>query len=364
MHISPSSIAVLLKSHISRQTFQELAALVSQKSFVEMYLPFTEGVAARLSEIPLRKDSYSQRGGALACSVAAGFLAVKLCSQTIFDPGATAAKRMEGDVQYRWLAYCASMATVYLIATNSVQVQFEEGEIYSFASADTLTDLKSPFTVYWSNGTLLPIQHLYMQLQELFWSGQFEGLSPRMLSEFGLAINPTLQAPSNESPLGKVVRQAVSKVIDDDKARVAQQVRTDDSIDEPKTLSTPAAPSAVVASTPAQGPIEPTVPSAPTKPVKSDGDIEQQPVVAKAQEWLRGLAAMKALHAEIKLLDNGHMSITRKALSFGAAARDNYQMLYDAKLVFEKVEGGVVCTKAARDVFESNLASEPAGVKE
>lgn len=73
---------------------------------------------------------------------------------------------------------------------------------------------------------------------------------------------------------------------------------------------------------------------------------------------------MKALHPEIKLLDNGHMSITRKALSFGAAARDNYQMLYDAKLVFEKVEGGVVCTKAARDVFESNLASEPAGVKE
>lgn len=354
MLITPIDIESLFKRHVSRQTFHDLATLVGQDRFLQMYLPFTEQVVSRLSEIPLSRDAFARPGGAAAAAISAGVLAVKLCDKTIFEPSATAARRMAGDVQYRWLAYCASLATVYLIAVDAVRVELEGGEIYSFASASPLTEVDHPFKVKWSATTKQPVQASYLLLTELFFAGQFDDLSPSVLGELGVSINPTLQSLPNEPPLAKVVRQAIERVIEDDKTRSRLDIHS--SVDAGGLVDAEVGHldgDSQSGDTRAAGQTEGNVAVGGGQPLKSvEEPSKQSPQALKATEWIRGVAAMSTLHAEVQIRDDGNIRIGRKALSFGAAATDNYQMLYEAGLVVQKVEGGVVCTARVREAFE------------
>ncbi|MBS3912853.1 MAG: TraI domain-containing protein [Hydrogenophaga sp.] len=355
MLITPIDIESLFKRHVNRQTFLDLATLVGQDRFLQMYLPFTEQVVSRLSEIPLSRDAFAGPGGAATAAINAGVLAVKLCDKTIFEPGATAARRMAGDVQYRWLAYCASLATVYLMAVDAVRVELEGGEIYSFASATPLTEVDHPFTVKWSATTKQPVQVSYLLLTELFFAGQFDDLSPPVLGELGASINPTLQSLPNEPPLAKVVRQAIERVIEDDKARSRQVIHASvDSVEAVEAKVEHLEDAGQASGARAAEHVQANVVAGEAKPLKSvEEPSKPSPQALKAAEWIRGLAAMSSLHAEVQVKEDGNIKIGRKALSFGAAATDNYQMLYEAGLVVQKVEGGVVCTARVREAFET-----------
>lgn len=358
MQLNPTDITFLLKTYGSRESFRELSNAVGQERFLEYYLPFVERVASRLSEIPLREDAFARKGGALACALKAGLLAVRLCDKTIFEPTATAQRRMIGDVQYRWLSYCATLATVYILAATAIQIEFDDGEIYSFASSESLVDLRRPYEVFWKKGPSPVIQNTYVLLMELFFSGQFAELSPSSLTEFSLAINPALQASPNEPPLARVVRTAVDKTIEDDQANTARQVA--DGAGDPYASRTPAQQADAPASrTEAQGEIWPS--ASPTSELKVK--VDESPQRRKAIDWLRGLAAMDALREEVMLLPDGTLSLKRKALSFGAAARDNYQMLFDANLVQQKIEGGVICTHEACSLYKSAFPNEVSEVQ-
>ena len=351
MQLEPNDVSTLFKTYATKDSFHELANAVGIDRFREMYLPVAERVAMRLSEIPLCREAFARRGGALACALRSGALAVRLCDKTIFEPTATAARRLVSDAEYKWLAYCASLATVYLIATNAVQIHFEGGEVYSFASGDSLLERNEPYNVLWSSNGAPVIQTSYLLLLELFFAGQFEDLGQDMLSDLALAINPALVAGPSEPPLAKVVRMAVERTVDDDKATTAR-VFTEATVSE---FASP-----VVEGVSVKGDVPAAaVPAA--VPPKSEPESTTIPPVSparlKALQWMRGVAAMTTLRDEATLRDDGFLKMTRKALSFGAAASDNYKMLHEAQLVHERIEGGVLCTRDAATAYAGYLKS-------
>lgn len=346
MHLEPTNVTTLLKTYATRDSFRELANTVGIDRFEEMYLPFTERLAMRLSEIPLQRSAFARRGGALVCALRSGMLAVKLCDKTIFEPTATAARRMASDGQYRWMAYCSALATVYLIATNAVQINFEGGEVYSFASRESLVERAEAYQVNWASRTTPTIQVTYLYLLDLFVPGQFEEVGAEMVASVAQAINPSLSAVTGESPLAKVVRMAIERTVEDDKAQTEKVINEnpmtgfegEDLKQDPGTE-----PSAVKTVADAASDNAGATPSSAGEAVS--------PVRSKAKQWLRGLAAMKSLNEEVTLKDDGHLRLTRKALSFGAAASDNYRMLHEAQFVHEKIEGGVLLVREAAELY-------------
>lgn len=346
MQLEPTNVTTLLKTYATRNSFRELANTVGIDRFEEMYLPFTERLAMRLSEIPLQRSAFARKGGALVCALRSGMLAVKLCDKTIFEPTATAARRMASDGQYRWMAYCSALATVYLIATNAVQINFESGEVYSFASRESLVERAEVYQVNWASRTTPTIQATYLYLLDLFVPGQFEELGAEMVASVAQAINPSLSAVSGESPLAKVVRMAIERTVDDDKEESEKAIN-----------ESPLTGFERKDQNPAQG-SEPSVAlhvsdtsSVDAGATTSCASEAVSPVRSKATQWLRGLAAMKSLNDEVSLKGDGHLRVTRKALSFGAAASDNYRMLHEAQFVHEKVEGGVLLVREAAELY-------------
>lgn len=351
MRLEPTNVPTLLKTYGTRYSFQELANAVGIERFRELYLPVAERLAMRLSEIPLSKVAFARRGGALVCALRSGSLAVKLCDKTIFEPTATAARRMASEPEYKWLAYCASLATVYLIATNAVQIHFEGAEAYSFASGESLVERSEPYEVLWTSNNGPVIQTSYIYLLELFFPGQFEELGQAMLADLSLAINPALVAGPSEPPLAKVVRLAVERTVEDDKATTARVfsdsatnvLAMQDGFSNER--------SATAGDDPAPGTAAAESAAVPEKVAPES----VSPARLKALQWLRGVAAMDTLRTEVTLRDDGYLRMTRKALSFGAAATDNYRMLHEAQLVHEKSEGGVLCSRDAAQAYESFL---------
>lgn len=355
MRLEPTDVPTLLKNYGSRDSFQELANAVGIERFRELYLPVAERVAMRLSEIPLSKTAFTRRGGALVCALRSGALAVKLCDKTIFEPTATAARRMVSEPEYKWLSYCASLATVYLIATNAVQIQFEGGEVYSFASIDSLVERCEPYEVLWNANGNPVIQTTYIFLLELFFPGQFEDLGQGMLADLALAINPALAAGPSEPPLAKVVRMAVERTVDDDKAATARMFTEDAASASASARQGTAAGEGLGVNANA-----PDLAVALVVPAPQSEDATPEatsPERLKALQWLRGLAAMTTLRGEVTLRDDGLLRVTRKALSFGAAATDNYKMLHEAEFVHEKAEGAVLCNTAAAQAYEAYLTA-------
>lgn len=314
-------------------------------------------------------NAFPERGGALQCALRAGLLAVKLCDVTIFDPGATAAERMEGDRQYRWLAFCATLATVYLQSVAHVQQILDTGEIYSHANDDTLLDLKQSYLHRWRSNPNLSITRLYPFLSSFFFPGSFAHLKLEMLGELGMAINPPLSIPATEIPLGKVVRMAVDKTIADDMQARSKQIGS--SSVQPGTAS----PDAVGGTAPAaEQEISKTTNIAVTSEVGADAastinltsgqagnsgqkQKSESPDVTKAKEWLKAIGMVDQMDEQVIRHEDGRCEFSRKALGFGAAPRDTYNMLHAAGFVDSRSEKSATLKVGPSDIYWQSRTS-------
>jgi hypothetical protein len=364
MKINPLDLEALIRCYIPKDSLQELASAVGDTTFVDFYLPVLERYVARVGEIPFSEGSYSERGGAVKCGFFSAHLALKLCSKTIFQPKATAQERMTNDDRYRWMAFMASLAVVYLCTISKVSVTFDDGtQEYSFAEDMSLVELGKAHEVSWTLQPTTNIQATHLYLNELFFPGQLAGLTSVQIRDLAVAINPTLSSLPGEGPLAILVRTAINQTIEIERKRRLSEIP-----DEQTTQNNFAA-SAKASLAPLQQAVDGENKSKELhgvtgqEAVGSDGGDSpneqkeaQQPLTPtqqRAVDWLRGLAAMPTLQTEIRIRDGG-LLISRKALGFGGVASNNYSMLHEAGFVAEKREGAVLCNEAALNVFNSN----------
>lgn len=357
--LHPLSTAELFRQFADLGAFTSLATVVGREDFESFYLPIAERVAERLQEAPLSQTAFPDRGGALQCALRSGLLAVRMCDKTIFSPTATAAQRMVGDREYRWLSYCAALGTVYLQSIAQCEVVLETGEIYSHANDCSLQHLKTPYELRWRPRSTLALPKLHVFLSQLWFPGQFAHISYSVLIEFAQSINPSLASTAGEPPLARVVRQSIEKCIADDIAARAGVVGAAKAIQGEVQQPEPDAPAAVVESDPpastattnsvsGAAPVAPAIQScsAPTpdplasaspEPAKPR-DEELSPAVQKAIDWIRAIGTMESYDPEIQPLSDGCVEFSRKALAFGDAPKNTYAMLHSAGLIERRAE--------------------------
>lgn len=314
-------------------------------------------------------NAFREHGGALQCALRAGLLAVKLCDVTIFSPTSTAAERMEGDRQYRWLAFCATLATVYLQSVAHVQQVLDSGEIYSHANDDTLLDLKKSFVHQWRSNPNLSVTRLYPFLSSFFFPGSFSHLKIEMLGELGVAINPLLSAPVTEIPLAKVVRQAVDKTLTDEMQARSKQIgpsSVQPGTASPDPVATPVSnreqetrENTNISPVPEIGP---DAASAITRASDSAGGSTQKqksesPEITKAKEWLKAIGMVDQMDEQVIRHDDGRCEFSRKALGFGAAPRDTYNMLHAAGFVDSRSEKSATLKVGPSDIYWQSRTS-------
>ena len=392
MQSHPQPPQRLFSELIGRTHFSDLltACATTRDSFLQQYVPMAERLAICVQDLPLSPTVFSRPGGALQFGLQAGLLAVRSCDAVIFAPKATAQERQHDDPLYRWCAYCAAVASAYLICAGSVEVTLGSGQRHSFAGRWALGELGSKFTARWHEEPALPQQAGLIYLQTFFFLGQFSHLSPALLGQLGAAINPAMAMTGSETPLGKVVRLSLSRVLEFQREHDAQIIKGTASAvmgDLPPDVTTglvkdelrPAAYSAHAAQPVQQtvAGVPPTVPTDSSAPTVATTTQSPIPVVSttpaqattsvpvpapafdpamginiKVVEWVRALAFAVHLDADIQVTDEGTLRLGRKALAFASTPKENYLALYEAGCVLQKSEHYAVCTQALAQIYQ------------
>lgn len=372
LEATPQTLAQLVQKHDLMQSIEDVIVNVGgQQVFDSHYLPVLERFADRAQSVPLQKAAFSYLGGAFCCGVRAATLAVRACDATIFSPTSSAAERLTNDGQYRWLAYCAALATVYLIASASVDVVSGEGDqTYRWSNDIHLIDWLSPHKMAWVERPQYLLSKLHPHLSPLFFPGQFAHLPRALVADFASAINPSLATSSAEVALARVVRQSIDRVIADEKSMIAGWVSQETN----EHSSIPSAPSAVLDESPVSSSNKNDAPTQENLPSKiplgrplqehqideATGEIvtpaapispQETSAQIKAREWLTALGSLADMDEHVTEISGGRIHIERKAMGFGALPTVNARMLYDAGLIDRKLEKTVETTPAATVIY-------------
>lgn len=384
---------ILFTELIGRSHFSDLltACAIKRDFYLQQYVPMAERLAICVQDLPLSPTVYSCPGGALQFGLQAGLLAVRSCDAIIFAPKATAQDRQHDDPLYRWCAYCATLVSAYLMCAGAVEVTLGDGKRYSFAGRFPLGELDTKFTAKWHDEPALPHKSGLIYVQAFFYPGQFSHLSPALLNQMGAAINPAMTMSGTESPLAKVVRISLSRVLEFQREQDAQIIAgktasvmvdiaptsVDGSVDDPlrpaaysEHATAPGTPATATtnAANPApfavKTPVEvskasnPKTPSATSVPASSAPAIFSavatpditEGIPIKVIEWIRALAF--ASHLDTEVLENGNLKIGRKALGFASTPKKNYVALYEAGCVVEKGDNFAICNAKLGSIYQ------------
>lgn len=360
--------------HVGRDHFSNLlsATGLPKDRFLAEYVPVAERLTLCVLDLPLMPSVFKSCAGALQCALQSGLLAVRMCDAQIFEPQATAQERQQNDPKWRWLAYCAALASVYLICAGNVRVRVN-GNDFSFASEKPIGQLDGSFEASWEVSETRTDQAGLIYLQAFFYPGQFEQVPPSMLTVFAGSINPSISVSPHETPLARVVRTAISQVLDNQKKKDAKIIDPvpsnvyEDIAPEVKATTEKSSKSF----TPPENNLQPenqekeskndvgaevekslaqssSTSSAPTSIVEKKKNYGMPPQVV---EWIKALAHIRSMDEEITINQERKIKLSRKALGFGAKPSENYSALHDAGVIWERGSDFVWCDHRVTDLY-------------
>lgn len=325
---------------LGRSLFQELltASGVGSDRFRAHYLPVAERLAMQIQELPLERETFAEHGGGLKFALLSALTTLRLCDSVVFAPSATAEVRMRVEPQYRFAAFCASLAAIPLIVHHHMTVTIEAKPWSLLSRTPLLWEALAPnqgYEVEWKPTTVAkPSAAMgFLVLSRFFDPGQWEEFDPDVVRGLCDAINPaSMQLPA-ELALAKVVRVGHEKV------RQAEQLRASKAF-MPATASPTDAMVAVAIDATAQ----PNMTLAPVAPAPAPAEPSAPPAIPQeVAEWAAAVAhSQSALGKEITFLPDGKARVGVKALNFGAEAKAMYAKIFAAGLVHLKEERSVI----------------------
>lgn len=343
MKFTPRHPSLLFKD-IGRDYFAQLltACVGGEATFKSKYLPVAEKLALTVQDLPLEKTHFAYPGGALQFGLLSGLTALRLADGVIFEPSATAQKRMIVEPQYRYAAWCAALAGVPLIVHHHAQLTLND-QPWSFASSPAniweACKETGSYGIEWKATTPNPPSAALgiVLLGSFFYPGQFGDFDPAVLASFNQAINPGLIQPPAEAALSKVVRVAQEKVKAAEKLRLSRVFAPGstpenafdgvlESLKQPAMQST----GADVASS--------IVPQTPLSSASPEEKIPQN-----VASWVRALIADPVMSQQFKFLAALEMvDVSMDQLKFGSSAKAMFDLLTAANLVHSKITGQTV----------------------
>lgn len=355
------STAALFSRYAGKEHFASLRAASGgpKETYRDWYLPVAERFAKAVQDLPLRKDVFAHKGGALQFGLSAGLLALRSVDSKIFNSKATSAERQAMEPVYRWLSYCATLSTAYLICASHIRVRRVSGrrtENFSWCGAALLGETEGEFLCEWEDVEGIPEGIGPLWLQSFFFPGQFGHLDSGVLGMFMSAINPKLEAKNGESPMGSLVRESALAVIQRQKKEEAKE------IDGPNAAAPLKDMPVIAKNDPGSPPVkEPAVvQQKAAEPEASAGPDITNGIPKDALNLVRAIARSH-LKAEVKPAEGGRLFISSAALGFGGSAAENYGIFNNAGLVHEKIPRKGVELKASFTLVWEKIVSECSG---
>lgn len=371
-----------LFSDVGRDYFAQLltACVGGEPAFRNLYLPVAERLACTVQNLPLESSSFAYPGGALQFGLLAGLTALRLSDGVIFEPSATAQKRMVIEPQYRYAAWCATLAGVPLIVDHHAQLSVNDRP-WSFAfgipSLWEACGSTGAYGVEWKAASKNPPSPALglILLSNFFYSGQFADFDPSVLASMCQSVNPGLTQFPGESSLSKVVRLAQEKVKAAEKIRISKvfvpgQTQTNTVASVMQALQPePGSAAAVLSIVNSSLTLSNTaIPDSPKnlQNVTSNVPVEQHkdrnntlfaenlksedanddkeagetfPVLPpKVTFWLRALISDEAMRQAFKFLPEQEMvEITAAQLRFGVVGKEMFELLNSSGFVHSRV---------------------------
>lgn len=351
----------LLFSSVGKEYFSQLLTAVGgEELFRSKYLPVAERLAVTVQDLPLDRACFAFSGGALKFGLFAGLTALRLADGVIFDPSATAQRRMIVEPQFRYAAWCATLACVPLIVHHNSHIKVND-QPWSFAHSPSnlfeACDKSGDYEVNWRSLTpqaVTPVMSAIF-LSDFFYPGQFQDLDPEVLVSMCESINPGLEKPTGEKALSRVVRVAQEKVKAAEDLRLSKVfascevtnsgVISDYTVSVPSQLQDTAKPTGPADGTATKGGSKSSVQAAWT--------VQTSPQVnSKVSSWIRALISEPATASQFQFLPTlGLVDVTIEQLKFGGSAKAMYDLLEAEELVESKVPGKTVRLKKDLTAF-------------
>lgn len=349
------------------------------EGFRRLYLPPAERLALVVQQLPLIGDAFSYEGGGLSYGLMAASMALRLSSSTIFRAGVSAAERATLTPQYRWAAYVATLCCVPIQVFHCQEISVPGSLWTPWDSSRTLFEVAQThggYSVAWLQQAeplgKAPSNLAIAALAGFIYPGMLAGLERGVVRDFCAAINPSLQRPPVESPLGSVVRRAQELILNAEGQRRAAQVssKTPGMLDISAVVgavatppeATPASnhvteqPQSAAPSSVSGGPR--SIPAPQESPAAQSVEAGTgQSIPGNVLAWVRALVGHEPLKNHVEVLLNGDVKISKQALGFGQPAGKNYEALHKAGLVVSKMTEGVICNKHLAMAFEQARGS-------
>ncbi len=342
-----------------------------ESEFRARYLPVAEKLAVMVQDLPLEKNVFAHPGGALQFGLVCGLTALRLSDGVIFDPSASAQRRMIVEPQYKYAAWCAALAGVPLLV-HHLSLITVAGEPWSFASKpSTLYEAckaNGEYEMDWKPATAAqPSAALgSVLLKDFFYSGQFEHFDHAVLAGMCQAVNPALTMVPGEQSLSRVVRVAQEKVKTAELLRMSEIFssaqptanRTADLMDviDKQSTKSPDVPTISAEKPQSVTPFALGVVATQAVPANS----EVVPIPTKITSWVRAVVANQELATQFRFLDDLKMvDVTIDQLRFGGSAAKTFKDLEDGGYVHSKVAGtSARLNKALRDYIQLQLTKQ------
>lgn len=362
---------------IGNEYFSQLltACGAGADGFRARFLPMAERLALFVQDLPLERETFCDPGGALRFGLQSGLTALRLCDGVIFSPNATSQRRMQVEPQFRWAAWCATLACVPLVVAHNTRVKVKD-DVWSFESEKATLwdacDKTGSYEVEWMPQTpAKPSQALgIVYLSRFFFDGQFSGTDPDVLRQMCEAINPALLQSPAETSLARVVRTAQEKVRLSERTRMSQvfslstSSKPTDGMPQIETSQPPGGgpvTEGAKANEPLQHAVTPIANFAQPIEVSADPSPKAEPgIPEKILQWARAVGSTSTMHSSLQFLPTGELRISKLALNFGAPARETYNDLFLAGLVVRKGESDAIVKPILAAIFKSAMESRNA----
>ena len=308
-----------------------------------------------IQDCPLEQGAFAEVGGALKFGLMSALTALRLSDGTIFDPAASSRVRAEIEPQFRYAAFCATLASVPMLVHHHVHIEID-ATAWSLTSGENLYErgTATGYEVSWNPVTpQRPSAALgSVLLLSLFTPGQFAHLKPEVVLALCEAINPACIQKPAETSLGKIVRVAQEKTRASEKERVGRLFGSPESmVSSLKKIPDPATGELLPESSAAQTAQIWAQPSPPEIVTPAESVVSSE-----IRQWVK--AVTQGLPSEISFVGEDKVRVSRKALNFGIAANLMYQKIHAEGLVDSKVEDGFFGGPVLRAEFQKHMGAK------
>lgn len=222
--LDPEALSKAVLDHGDLGRRIEAMAAVDKSVYMRFFHEPIKAAAAMNLALPASREHHSEPGGALRLAVESGWASMRLAEQAAFAATEPAERRRKLEPQYRIAAFLAGLCSRLVLPSLALEISVA-GERWFCAMGPLLGWMEAvrarQYEITWL-ATPLPHERALSGFCAAFVLPKPLDLDQRVSIDLFSAIDP---APGQDGALARVVREAVARVEDADKKRLAMQYK-------------------------------------------------------------------------------------------------------------------------------------------